>query len=46
VIFLVDLVVLGDGFLRLAGEGTHTEAMWTKITIGPAGSEPRDWATP
>jgi len=26
--------------------GTQTEAMWTKITMGPAGSAPRDWATP
>src|SRR5437879_2773074 len=43
---LVDLVVLGDGFLDSLVKGTHTEAMWTKITIGPAGSEPRDCATP
>ena len=26
--------------------GTHTEAMCTKITMGPAGSAPRDCATP
>jgi hypothetical protein len=27
-------------------KGTQTDAMWTKITIGPAGSAPRDCVSP
>ena len=26
--------------------GTHTEAMWTKMTMGPDGSAPRDCVRP
>jgi len=42
----LNLVVIRDASLDSLVNGTQTEAIWTKITIGPAGKAPRDWGTP